>query len=180
MGSPQSRAAARAISLEAKEHDAQWELMRRREPSFDAGCLFWLTKFTKTEDNHYLFKGTPPVAPFPEKQYFAVVLGYILNSPRIFLPKSREMMTSWLVCGYIAWMCQWFSQIQWILQTVPSENSIRLLIAPLGPDLKTACVRIIDSQSAEKPRSPHTAPASSTPVKADHVSSRVCQAARRS
>jgi hypothetical protein len=127
LGSPQSRAAVRAIILEAKEHNAKWDRMGEREASFDAGCLLWLTRFTETEDNHWMAKGTPPVAPFPAKQYFAVVLRYILDSPRIFIPKSREMMTSWLVCGYIAWMCQWFPQILWILQTDKEDKVVELV-----------------------------------------------------
>jgi len=104
-----------------------WRKMGQRVASFDAGCLLWLTRYTATEDLHWLAKGTPPVAPFPVKEYFAVVLREILESPRIFIPKSREMMTSWLVCGYIAWMCQWYPYIEWILQTEKEEKAIELV-----------------------------------------------------
>jgi hypothetical protein len=27
---------------------------------------------------------------------------YLIERPEIFIPKKREMMTSWLVCGYVA------------------------------------------------------------------------------
>ena len=72
-------------------------------------------------------KGTAPVAPFPSKSYFAVALNEILDSPRVFIPKSREMMTSWLVCGYIAWMCQWHPYIEWILQTEKEDKAKELV-----------------------------------------------------
>ena len=89
----------RARMRQERDRRETWHRIEQRVASFDAGCLLWLTKHTATEDNHWLAKGTAPVAPFPSKSYFAVVLNEILDSPRIFIPKSREMMTSWLVCG---------------------------------------------------------------------------------
>src|SRR5256885_5689469 len=73
--------------------------------SFKAGPLLWLTHETlgtKTEDAHAHAKGTSPVAPFPKMGYFVEVMGWMLESERLFIIKSREMMTSWLACGYIA------------------------------------------------------------------------------
>ena len=113
--------------LENRERQREWDCLGEKVASFDAGCLLWLTGYTETEDNHWLAKGTKPVAPFPRKEYFAVILKLILDSPRIFIPKSREMMTSWLVCGYIAWMCQWFPQIEWILQTEKEDKVVELV-----------------------------------------------------
>lgn len=55
------------------------------------------------------------------------MLREILDSPRIFIPKSREMMTSWLVCGYIAWMCQWYPYVEWILQTEKEDKAKELV-----------------------------------------------------
>lgn len=37
------------------------------------------------------------------------------------------MMTSWLMCGYIAWMCQWFPHIQWIMQTEKEDKVVELV-----------------------------------------------------
>ena len=104
-----------------------WDRMGERVASFDKGCLLWLTGYTQTEDNHWLAKGTPPVAPFPKKTYFAALLQIMLEEMRLFIPKSREMMTSWLVCGYIAWMCQWFPYIEWILQTEKEDKVVELI-----------------------------------------------------
>ena len=117
----------RAKMRQERDRRETWKRIEQRVASFDAGCLLWLTKHTATEDNHWMAKGTAPVAPFPGKRYFAVVLHEILDSPRIFIPKSREMMTSWLVCGYIAWMCQWYPYIEWILQTEKEDKAKELV-----------------------------------------------------
>ena len=75
------------------------------EANWQTGPLLWLTKYTKTEDTHWLAKGTEFRAPFPHKEYLRVVMQYLLSEKTLFIHKSREMMMSWLVTGYIAWMC---------------------------------------------------------------------------
>lgn len=117
-----------AISLiESLTHQAEWDAMGETVASFDVGPLLWLTKYTATEDKHWLAKGTKPVAPFPKKDYFVDLLQIMMDSKRLFIPKSREMMTSWLTCGYIAWMCQWFEHIEWILQTEKEDKVVELV-----------------------------------------------------
>ncbi len=116
-----------AAALERSEQDAIWELCGKRVASFEAGPLLWLTQHTYTEDEHWLRKGTPPVAHFPKKGYFVPVLEHLLTDERLFIPKSREMMTSWLVCAYIAWMCQWLPHIFWILQTEKEDKAVQLI-----------------------------------------------------
>jgi hypothetical protein len=113
--------------LEIEENQHLWDLMGQREASFEAGPLLWLTKFTQTEDQHWMAKGTAAVAPFPTKSYLSVVMKYLLSEPTIFIPKSREMMTSWLVCGYISWMCQWFPHIFWVMQTDKEDKVVSLV-----------------------------------------------------
>lgn len=104
-----------------------WAKCSERVASFEAGPLLWLTQYTATEDLHWLQKGTPPVAPFPLKTYLLVAMRYLLTCDTIFIPKSREMMTSWLVCGYIAWMTQWLPHIFWILQTEKEDKATQLI-----------------------------------------------------
>src|SRR3954468_24972836 len=122
-----SEAKELAEILEIEENQHLWDLMGRRDASFEAGPLLWLTKFTQTEDQHWMAKGTPAVAPFPTKSYLSVVMGYLLSEPTIFIPKSREMMTSWLVCGYIAWMCQWHPHMFWVVQTDKEDKVVSLV-----------------------------------------------------
>jgi hypothetical protein len=104
-----------------------WAKCAQKVANFEAGPMLWLTQYTATEDEHWLHKGTPPVAPFPTKQYLAIAMLYLLTSDTVFIPKSREMMTSWLVCGYISWMCQWLPHIFWILQTEKEDKASQLI-----------------------------------------------------
>jgi hypothetical protein len=127
LGSPESRAAARAILINTKTNDAIWELCARRVAAFDAGPLLWLTQYTKTEDTHWLSKGTPNVAHFPQKQYFAVLLHYLLERKRVFIPKTREMMTSWACCGYVAWLCQWNPGVVFVMQSQKETKANELV-----------------------------------------------------
>jgi len=45
----------------------------------------------------------------------------------VFIPKTREMMTSWLVMGYIASEAQWFEQVQWVVQSQKETKSFELV-----------------------------------------------------
>jgi len=110
----------------AGEQQRLWELMGVRVASWDAGPLLWLTKYTKTEDTHWLTKNTAFLAPFPQKEYLRVVMQYLISEKSLFIPKSREMMMSWLVCGYIAWMCQWFP-VFWVAQTGKEDKVAELV-----------------------------------------------------
>jgi hypothetical protein len=106
---------------------ARIEARRKR---IDEQCksdpLYWLQNHTATEDEHWLKKGTPPVAPFPKKEYLRVLMPYLQQEEVLFLPKSREMMVSWLVCGYITHLCQWLPHIFYIIQTKKEETAASL------------------------------------------------------
>jgi len=49
-------------------------------------------------------------------------MGYLMSSKELNIPKTREMMTSWLVVGFITWFCQFFEKIGWIGQ---SEDDLK-------------------------------------------------------
>jgi hypothetical protein len=101
----------------------------------DSGPLYWLQNLTTTIDDHALAKGTPAKAPFPEKSYFQDLMGELLvpvlhPSPKCyptFIPKSREMMTSWTICGYIGWLCQWRPGTTAVVQTLKETKAEELL-----------------------------------------------------
>jgi hypothetical protein len=132
VGSLHSRAAARAVlqrrrNPQQEESDKIWDLCGQHVASFEAGPLLWLTKYTRTEDTHWLKKQTPPVAPFPKKEYFLHLIRLMFDEEALFIPKSREMMTSWLGCGLMAWMTQWLTKIQWIIQTEKEAKVVELV-----------------------------------------------------
>jgi hypothetical protein len=99
------------------------------------GCLFWLQNLTLTEDDHWLAKKTAPKAPFPRKEYFRYVLG-AMQFPvvypsdlcqQLYIPKSREMMTSYLACGYVSWLCQWHPNLFCVLQSQQEAKAEELI-----------------------------------------------------
>jgi hypothetical protein len=112
--------------LELAEQDDTWARIGEREASWDSGPLLWLTGHTKTGDTHWMAKGTDFLAHFPKKEYLRVVMRYLLSETALFLPKSREMMMSWLVSGFIAWECQWFP-VFWLAQTGKEDKVAELI-----------------------------------------------------
>ena len=115
------------LAIQGIRNKKTWDLICKRESSFSAGPLLWLTEYTRTEDEHWLTKNTSPVAPFPKKDYFVPVMEYFLKSTAVFVPKSREMMTSWLGCGYITHMCMTLPHIFWLVQTEKEDKVTQLI-----------------------------------------------------
>jgi len=111
------------------------EVDERGWASEKSGPLYWLENFTKTIDDHALAKGTEAKAPFPRKSYFrplmAELLYPVLNPSKdcrtTLIPKSREMMTSWTICGYIAWLCQWRPGTPVVIQTLKETKAEELV-----------------------------------------------------
>lgn len=105
--------------------------------------MFWLRNFTKTENYHWQAQGRPrPDEPFPYWPYPKEMLATYSVPPEqmdwdyldwtmwkildcwergkeLLIPKTREMVTSWLVVGYITWSCQFFPSVEAVGQ---SEN----------------------------------------------------------
>src|SRR6266446_5590794 len=66
----------------------------RRDP------LYWAQNWTQTENPHYLQQGLEFRAHFPKKDYFRPLFDALKCETRLFVPKSREMMTSWCAMVY--------------------------------------------------------------------------------
>lgn len=134
-----------------------WNLCGERVAAFDRGPLLWLTKHTATEDEHWLHKGSQPVAPFPAKEYLRVTMHYLLTTDTLFILKSRELMSSWLCCGYLSWMCQWLPHIFAIVQTEKEDKATQLItycriLFDRQPDWMKARNPVIVSNSVELKR----------------------------
>ena len=63
----------------------------RRDP------LYWAQHHTFTENPKWQEQGLEFRAHFPQKSYFRPLFEALKTYPRLFIPKSREMMTSWCV-----------------------------------------------------------------------------------
>lgn len=110
------------------------EVRKRKE--LDAMCadrgLYWLQNVTETYDEQAAKRGVPAYKPFPDRMYFRA-LWWVLTHPnpfvsgRVIIPKSREMMTSWLIAGFITWFAQWHEHTQVLVQTQSEEKVKKLL-----------------------------------------------------
>lgn len=92
-------------------------------------CWYWLTTWTKTYDEHAESKGENVYKPFPDKTYLQAMLE-ILKDPahsRVFVAKSREMMLSWLVAGFITWECQFKPRTRWIIQSKDEDTASEII-----------------------------------------------------
>src|SRR5438445_8113910 len=69
--------------------------------------LYWAQHWTKTENPHYLQQGLPYSAPFPAKAYFHTLFEALARHERLFIPKTREMLTSWSAMVYATHRAQW-------------------------------------------------------------------------
>lgn len=69
--------------------------------------LYWLQNWTATENPHHEKQGLPYIAPFPEKPYFPPLFAAFRQWSRLFIPKTREMITSWSVMGDSTHRAQW-------------------------------------------------------------------------
>jgi hypothetical protein len=118
--------------------------------SHKAGPMLWLRHWTATENFQWQEQGLQPKMPFPYKpydlkrehwqqviaalpfehdltpddppDYVDIVAGYWMCTKELFIPKTREMMTSWLICGLITWHCQFHASVEWLSQ---SEDDLK-------------------------------------------------------
>lgn len=88
--------------------------------------LYWLRNHTLTENEQYQKEGLPFKAPFPDKKYFDLLFEYFAKSPKLFIPKSRDMMTSWSAVGWGAHQAQ-FQKATTVAQT-ESEDKAKQLV----------------------------------------------------
>jgi hypothetical protein len=89
-------------------------------------ALYWVQNFSATENSHYIEQGVPFIAHFPKKTYFGPLFAAFLAHNRLFIPKTREMITSWSVMAYAAHAAQWL-KAEVIVQTAAEEKATRLV-----------------------------------------------------
>jgi hypothetical protein len=92
----------------------------------DRGPLFWAQNHTRTENPHYIEEGLPFKAPFPMKEYFQPLFGAMMQETRLFIPKTRQMLTSWAVMVHGTQKAQWH-KAEVIIQTENEEKAKRLV-----------------------------------------------------
>lgn len=120
--------------LEAEQHDDIIARCSERVVAHDRGPMYWLRNWTKTENFQWQAQGLQPKEPFPYKpftqcdwDYLDCVMSFILAEAELYVPKTRELMTSWLVVGYITWMCQFNASTGWIGQSEKDDKAQGLI-----------------------------------------------------
>jgi len=64
---------------------------------------YFLTNWAFTLDAH---DEENPIKPFPEKEYIKILVETWLSDPLLLIPKSRQMMVSWICGGLYLWDTQ--------------------------------------------------------------------------
>lgn len=120
----------------ASLHVGRWRRLREErehqelDNRFGAHPWAWCThqsEGTQTFDEHWKEKGTSPYAAFPDKPYLKWLMEQVQKHRRLFVPKSREMIVSWLVIAYAVWMCKWFERTRALVQAQKEEKVIDLI-----------------------------------------------------
>ena len=91
------------------------------------GPLYWLQNHTETFDEKWKEHGLEPYRRFPRLPYFPWLFAHFLGDRRLFVPKSREMMASWGVIGYAAWLCQFHPRQRVIVQAQKEDKVAELI-----------------------------------------------------
>ena len=102
--------------------------------------LLWLCNYTYTRDDHWAEKGTEPYARFPRKPYMPMLFYLLQTSKNLLVPKSREMMLSWAVIGYLTWRAQFHGPVHILVQCQKEEKAIDLVSGRGGVPGYTRCL----------------------------------------
>ena len=89
-------------------------------------ALYWAQTWTCTENPKYKDQGVPFRAPFPRKSYFEPVFAAFKAEKRLFIPKTREMLTSWCVMAFATHQAQWF-KAEVIIQADKEDKASELV-----------------------------------------------------
>ena len=88
--------------------------------------LFWAQHHTLTENPKWEEQGLEFRARFPVKGYFVPLFQAFATHRRLFIPKTREMMTSWCAMVWATHQAQW-KRAEVIVQT-DSEDKAKELV----------------------------------------------------
>jgi hypothetical protein len=112
---------ARSFVAEVLKHK-EWDRKCAADP------LYWLQHHAKTRDDHWKEKGTEPYAHFPSLPYLPFVFHVLRTENRLLIAKSRDMLLSWSVIGYLVWVAQWHGPAHIMIQT-QKEDKARDLVS---------------------------------------------------
>lgn len=89
---------------------------------------YWMSTQTRTFDEQAKEKNEDPYKPFPDKSYVETIVNELnVPSGTDFIPKSREMMLSWIVMALLTWQCQFIERTRWVVQSKDEDTAKGLL-----------------------------------------------------
>lgn len=115
-----------AARLEQANRNNVNELCGRNESSDLCGPLYWGQRWTATENPKWEIQGLSFKAPFPRKAYFLPLFAAFFRERRLFIPKTREMLTSWCAMLYATHQAQWHKK-EVIVQTQAEQKAYKLI-----------------------------------------------------
>lgn len=95
------------------------EFMQCREDPY-----YFLTNWAFTLDTH---DENEPIKPFPEKEYIKILVDLWLKHPLLLVPKSRQMMISWICIGLYLWEAQFHNAKLIFFQSKKADDADDLI-----------------------------------------------------
>ena len=99
----------------------------------------------RTKDEH---SETEPIKHFPDKPYISVLLGLFFQKERpiLFVPKSRQIMLTWLCAVFALWLAKSIPHRLIFLQSKKEEDAANLVFSGgrTGKNWDTARISFIE------------------------------------
>lgn len=99
---------------------AIWDESCKRDP------LYWAQTWTATENPHYEAQDLEFRSSFPQKTYFRLLFDAFAKESKLFVPKSRDMMTSWSALIWATHQAQWKKAFA-VVQTMKEGKAMELI-----------------------------------------------------
>lgn len=106
--------------------DVEAELYNKLDQRCQADPLYWGQNWTYTENPKWKEEGREWCANFPKKSYFLPLFDAFRKRKRLFVPKTREMMTSWCAMLWATHQAQW-EKAEVIVQADKEEKACELV-----------------------------------------------------
>ena len=68
-----------------------------------------------------------PVKPLPDKEYLRIIVREVYSDKVILLPKSRQLMCTWIMCAYALWQALMHPHQKVFLQSKKEEDAAKLV-----------------------------------------------------
>lgn len=78
--------------------------LKAYDPDTNPWLKFWVPGWARTKDEHDV---ASPYKPLPDKDYLRLYAYAWVNEPLLAVPKSRQMMVTWVFACIAAWVVMW-------------------------------------------------------------------------